>query len=186
MAHSAAQTADRDAFVVAMRRAATAVAVVATSGPAGRLAVTVSAIASVSADPPIVLACINRRSPVCGAIRANGVFTINLLTADQAHVADTFAGRSHGFPPFDFACADWHEIGAPVAPALDDALCSFYCRLLEAHDAGTHAVLLGQVSETISRDAMPLIYADRQYAAPRPMLNTATMRNTLMPMEAHS
>jgi hypothetical protein len=33
---------------------------------------------------------------------------------------------------------------------------------------------------------MPLIYADRQNAAPRPMLNTATMRNTLMPMEAHS
>jgi flavin reductase (DIM6/NTAB) family NADH-FMN oxidoreductase RutF len=102
MAHSAAQTADRDAFVAAMRRAATAVAVVATSGAAGRLAVTVSAIASVSADPPIVLACINQRSPVCAAIRANGVFTINLLTADQAHVADTFAGRPHGFPPLRF------------------------------------------------------------------------------------
>jgi flavin reductase (DIM6/NTAB) family NADH-FMN oxidoreductase RutF len=58
--------------------------------------------------------------------------------------------------------------------------------LLEAHDAGTHAVLLGQVSETISRDAMPLIYADRQYAAPRPMLNNLSMRNNLMPMEAHS
>jgi flavin reductase (DIM6/NTAB) family NADH-FMN oxidoreductase RutF len=164
-----AESCERDAFVAAMRRAAAAVSVVATSGPAGRFAVTVSAIASVSADPPIVLACINRRSPVCAAIRANGVFTVNLLTAEQAHVADTFAGRRHGFAPFDFACAEWREIGEPAAPCLTAALCSFHCHLHDAHDAGTHSILLGRVSETISRDAMPLLYADRKYAAPRPM-----------------
>lgn len=164
-----AQLADRNDFLAAMRRAATAVAVVATSGPAGRLAVTVSAIASVSADPPLVLACINRRSPVCGAIRANGVFTINLLTVDQAHVADTFAGRPHSFPPFDFACADWQEIGTPAAPSLTDALSSFHCHLQQAHDAGTHCILLGQVSLAVSREARPLLYTDQAYAAPHMM-----------------
>jgi flavin reductase (DIM6/NTAB) family NADH-FMN oxidoreductase RutF len=164
-----AQSMDRDTFVAGMRRAATGVSVVATSGPAGRLAVTVSAVTSVSAEPPIMLACINRRSPVCQAIRINGVFTVNLLAATQAHVADTFAGRHHSFPPFDFGCADWHLIGDPGVPCLTDALCTFHCHLHEAHDAGTHTILLGRVSETISRDAMPLIYSDRMYAAPQPM-----------------
>ncbi len=171
------QVADRDAFLAAMRRAATAVAVVATSGSSGRVAVTVSAVASVSADPPIVLACINRRSPVCDAIRANGVFTMNLLTAEQAHVADIFAGRRGEFAPFDFACAQWQDIGDPAAPGLIDALCSFHCHLHQAYDAGTHSILLGRVSKAISRDGMPLLYADQQYAAPRPM------PPTLMTME---
>ncbi|MDR3535747.1 MAG: flavin reductase family protein [Acetobacteraceae bacterium] len=158
--------ADRDIFVAAMRRAATGVSVVATAGPAGMLAVTVSAVASVSADPPMVLACINRRSPVCQAIRGNGVFTVNLLTAEQAAVADTFAGRRTGYAPFDFACADWHRIGSPGVPCLTDALCSFHCHLHDAHDAGSHSILIGRVSETISRDALPLIYAGQRYGAP--------------------
>lgn len=165
-----APLAERNDFLTAMRRAATGVSVVATDGPAGRLAVTVSAIASVSADPPLVLACINRRSPVCGAIRRNGVFTVNLLTIDQAHVADTFAGRYHGFSPFDFACADWQDLGTPAAPGLTDALCVLHCRLRQAHDAGTHSILLGEVTLAVSHEALPLLYTDRAYAAPRTMM----------------
>lgn len=158
------QGGDQDAFLAAMRRAATSVSVVATAGPGGRFAVTVSSVASVSAEPPMVLACVNRRSPVCAAIRVNGVFTLNLLSVEQARVAETFAGRCPDFPPFDFACADWHDVGDPAAPILADALSSFHCRLHEAYDAGTHAILLGCVGMTISRDAQPLLYANRRYS----------------------
>jgi flavin reductase (DIM6/NTAB) family NADH-FMN oxidoreductase RutF len=98
----------------------------------------------------------------------NRVFTVNLLTTAQAHIAETFAGRL-GFPPFDFACAEWHEVGDPAAPSLADALCSFHCHLYQSHEAGTHTVLLGQVSRTISRDGMPLLYSGRRYAALEPM-----------------
>ena len=168
-----AQCVDRNEFLAAMRRAATAVAVVATDGPAGRLAVTVSAVASVSADPPLVLACISRRSPVCNAIRSNGVFTVNLLTTDQVHIANTFAGRIGEFPPFDFACAHWHEIGDPAAPCLSDALSAFHCHLHQAHDAGTHTVLIGEVSRIAGHEAMPLIYTHAAYAEPHPMMTGA-------------
>ena len=164
-----ASIAESDIFIAAMRRAATSVSVVATSGPAGRLAVTVSAIASVSAEPPIMLACINRRSPVCHAIRVNGVFTVSLLTSIQVPVAETFAGRRGDFAPFDFACADWHDIGDPGVPCLSHALSAFHCHMHHAYDAGTHTIVLGRVSEAIGRDAMPLIYTDRTYAAPHPI-----------------
>ena len=44
----------RDSFVAAMRQAATGVTVVTTAGMAGRLGVTVSAMSSVSAEPPLL------------------------------------------------------------------------------------------------------------------------------------
>src|ERR1700752_1253507 len=99
----------RDAFIEAMRRAATGVTLVTTDGPAGRFGVTVSAFASVSADPPMLLACINRKSPAAAAIAANGGFCVNVLTAAQSFLADVFAGRSERYAPYDFTCADWQR-----------------------------------------------------------------------------
>ena len=52
------------AFVEGMRGAVTGVNIVTTDGAAGRFGVTVSAFSSVSAEPPMVLVCINQRSPV--------------------------------------------------------------------------------------------------------------------------
>lgn len=53
----------RQDFVAAMGNAATGVTVVSTEGPAGHFAQTVSAMCSVSADPPSLLVCVNERSP---------------------------------------------------------------------------------------------------------------------------
>ena len=45
-----------------MGAAVTGVSVVTTDGAGGRLGLTVSSMASVSADPPMLLVCIGRRS----------------------------------------------------------------------------------------------------------------------------
>ena len=74
---------------------------------AGRAGVTVSAMASVSAEGPTLLVCVHHKSPAAAAILENGVFCVNVLRDDQSHVADTFAGR---LPPGEggkFACAEW-------------------------------------------------------------------------------
>ena len=96
-----------EAFLGAMRVQATAVNVVTSDGPGGRVGVTVSAMSSVSAEPPLILACVNRRSPCVATIRENGVFCINALSAEQSHLADTFAGRPNAGVPFDFRAASW-------------------------------------------------------------------------------
>ena len=63
------RSTDRESFIAAMRCAASTVTVVTTAGDAGRCGVTVSAMSSISADPPSVLICVNqavwqqRRSP---------------------------------------------------------------------------------------------------------------------------
>src|SRR5690242_19206043 len=97
----------RAQFIEAMGRTVTSVTVVTTIGPGGRCGLTVSAVASVSADPPMLMVCINRRSPAAAAIRRNGVFCVNLLAAHQAPLSDTFAGRPRAGEPFDFAAAEW-------------------------------------------------------------------------------
>ena len=155
----------RDEFIHAMRRAVTGVQVVTTSGPAGRFAVTVSAMSSVSADPPLVLMCINRNSPVCAATRLNQAFCINVLSAEQAHVSDTSAGRIRDGKPYDFGCAEWATPHSGC-PRLVGAVASFDCALWEAHEAGSHVVFIGRVISASRDDREPLLYTGASYGRP--------------------
>jgi flavin reductase (DIM6/NTAB) family NADH-FMN oxidoreductase RutF len=63
----------RAAFVEGMSRSAAPVYVLTTAGAAGLQGLTVSAVSSLSADPPMVLACVHRQSPFAGTVRRNGV-----------------------------------------------------------------------------------------------------------------
>jgi flavin reductase (DIM6/NTAB) family NADH-FMN oxidoreductase RutF len=154
------------AFTDAMCRIPTAVSVITTDGPAGRFGVTVSAVTSVSADPRMLLICINRRSPACAAIRENRIFTVNFLSESQSHVADCFAGRPapDTGPAFTFDLAAWTLNQAGLPPHLEDAAAAFHCSVEQAHDAGTHTVLIGRVMEAVSGEAPPLAYVHRDYA----------------------
>ncbi|MCF3948716.1 flavin reductase family protein [Acidiphilium sp. AL] len=165
----------REPFIAAMRLVPTAVSVITTDGPAGRFGVTVSALASVSADPPMLLTCINFRSPACAAIRGNGVFTVNLLSEAQSHVADCFAGRatSGDHPAFDFGCASWTSDIACSAPRLEDAVAAFHCEVDHAHRAATHMVFIGRVIAARSTGAPALAYVAQDYARISKLSETA-------------
>jgi flavin reductase (DIM6/NTAB) family NADH-FMN oxidoreductase RutF len=159
------ESAQREKFVKAMSGAVTGVNVITTDGPAGRFGITVSAMSSVSADPPMVLACINRRSPACNAVRANEVFCVNVLSKRQRHVADTFAGRPTWGEPYDFASAMW-TLGMTSAPHLVDASSAFECVLEHAYDAGSHTIFIGRVVATSDGGESPLLYTGRTYGYP--------------------
>jgi flavin reductase (DIM6/NTAB) family NADH-FMN oxidoreductase RutF len=151
-----------DHFINAMGGAATAVSVVTTDGPEGRCGITVSAISSVSADPPLVLACVNRKSPAVKAIEGNGVFAINVLAAQNRDVAETFAGRPASGRPFDFANHAWAE-GKTGSPLVGDATAVFECEMDRAYDAGTHRIFIGRVVAARRGGDEPLVYCNRQF-----------------------
>ena len=153
-----------EAFLGAMRVQAAAVNVVTSDGPGGRVGVTVSAMSSVSAEPPLILACVNRRSPCVATIRQNGVFCINALSAEQSHLADTFAGRPTNGVPFDFDAASWTTLETP-APVLVDAVANLDCVIHEIVEAGSHTIFIGRVVGAQHRNVKPLIYCDRTYGA---------------------
>jgi flavin reductase len=164
----APQPADRAAFVGAMAAAVTGVNVVTTDGAAGRFGLTVSAMASVSADPPLLLVAVSRHSPLLPAIRANRVFAVSVLGAHQAAVADTFAGRPDAGEPYDFGCASW-ELGASVAPLLAGAAARFDCDVSTTVEAGSHTLVIGAVRAATRGAVRPLAYTRRAYARAEPL-----------------
>ncbi|MGI9509761.1 MAG: flavin reductase family protein [Geminicoccaceae bacterium] len=156
------------AFIDAMATVATPVSIVTTEGPVGRFGITVSAVVSVSAEPPIVLVCINRKSPAVAAIDGNGVFCVNMLGADQSPLADCFAGRPDDGEAFDFGRGDWRE-AASGAPVLDSATASFDCTFERGWDAGTHRIVTGRVLRACCSERQPLAYSRRAYRILRPL-----------------
>ncbi len=152
----------RDRFLEAMSQAAATVSVVTTDGPAGRAGVTVSALCSVSAEPPTLLVFIHHKSPACTVLRDNGRFCVNLLGEDQSLISDTFAGRIPAPGGDKFGCAEWHELAAG-APALEGALVALDCRLTGQLRQGTHQVFFAEVAEVALGDGAPLVYARRAY-----------------------
>lgn len=149
-------------FVSAMGMAATGVSVVTTDGPAGRYGLTVSSVSSVSAEPPMVLICVNRKSPAIAALDGNGTFAVNLLAAHNLAYAETFSGRPREGKPFDFANHNWQdgEIGLPV---VVDATAVFECETASTLDAGTHRIYIGRVLAVRKGDAEPLVYCNRAF-----------------------
>jgi flavin reductase len=156
----------RAQFLRAMAHTACTVNVITTDGPAGRFGVTVSAMASVSADgpAPVLLVCVHHLSPAAAAIAANGVFCVNVLHAGQAAISDHFAGRVPGADKF--ACADW-ETGRTGAPHLASPLAALECRVTLNQRIGTHHVFFGAVEALhFGAEGLPLIYAARAYSRP--------------------
>lgn len=153
----------REDFLEGMSRAAQTVSVVATDGPAGRAGVTVSAMCSVSADPPMVLACIHHQSRAVPAIRQNAVFCVNVLADTMQEVSNTFAAMAPADDMFDVA--QWVS-AATGAPVLSGALASFDCRVEEIHRAGSHFIFLGNVEDVVLGGGQPLIYGSRSYGTP--------------------
>jgi flavin reductase len=152
---------ERRDFLCAMRAAVTGVSVVTTDGVGGRLGRTVSALASVSADPAMLLVCIARRSPLVAAIRVNAVFGVNVLGDHQAALAETFAGR--GPTRFDFGAGRWNT-GTTGVPLLSDAAARFDCLVASTAEAGSHTIVIGDVLAAEAGTAPPLAYSDGAYA----------------------
>ena len=153
----------REDFLEGMSQAAQTVSVVTTDGPAGRAGVTVSAMCSVSADPPMVLVCIHHQSRAVRAIRKNSAFCVNVLAENMQQIANTFAVTTSA--QIMFKIANW-EKGITGAPVLINAVASFDCGVEEIHRAGSHFIFIGNVENVALEKGLPLIYGSRSYGCP--------------------
>ena len=156
----------RDHFIAAMAKAVTGVNLVTTDGRCGRCGVTVSAMSSVSADPPTVLVCVNTDSYASGVIESNGVFCVNVLGAEQQHIAEVFAGVGKLPPEERFARGEW-SVGASGSPMLAGAVARFDCRVFRSHRVGSHRIFIGEVLQSSQGDGEALLYNQRQFGRPR-------------------
>lgn len=123
---------------------------------------TATAVASVSAAPPMLLVCINRANASLAHVRAAGCFVVNVLARTEQELAQRF---SRPIPSHDkFLAGTWTRL-ATGAPALTSAMVCFDCSVERMIDIGTHAVIFGRVEGTaVNRDASaPLLYSQGAY-----------------------
>lgn len=135
---------------------ASGISVVTTLTEAGEpYGLTCSAVCSVSADPPLLLACVRKPSSTLDAIRTRGRFAVNFLDAQAREVSQLFAGRG----PDKFDNVEWRAGAAAGMPILDRTLAHAECSVHELIDAGDHVIVLGHlIGGDVEESRFPLGY----------------------------
>ena len=142
---------------------ATGVTVVAARHGPFMAGMTANAIATISIDPPILMASIARKAETHTAIIGSHAFSVSVLTRDQQALADCFAQPTTATKLKRFCDAAWHE-AETGSPILEGALAYFDCRLTERHDGGDHTIFLGEiVAASYRTDAEPLLWYGSRY-----------------------
>ncbi|MDH2414360.1 flavin reductase [Nocardioides sp. CER19] len=156
-------TPTQERFRSAMANLSAGVNVVTTDGPAGRAGITVSAVCSVSDDPPTMLVCINRSSRSHGAFEVNGRLCINVLGGRHEDVALLFAGATGVSGADRFDAGEWDYASADV-PVLVGSAASVIGRVTEISGQGSHSVMFVEVERIImNEEAGGLVYFRRQF-----------------------
>ncbi|MBW7934729.1 MAG: flavin reductase family protein [Gemmatimonadaceae bacterium] len=150
---------DAAAFRAALARFASGVTVVSARAADGSdHGMTVSAFTSLSLDPPLVLACIDRDATLLPHVFAAECFGVSILAADQAEASVHFARQD--VVRFDGIPVERVDDGPALLPG---AAAQLVCRRTATHDGGDHVIVIGEVlSARVLRDD-PLLYALRQY-----------------------
>lgn len=146
-----------------MARFATGVSVVAARHGPLMAGMTANAIASISVDPPLMLASIGRRAETHRAVVGSHAFAISVLADDQQTLAECFAQPTTAAKLTRFCDAGWHE-AETGSPILEGAIAYFDCRLTDQHPGGDHTMFIGEiVAAGYREDAQPLIWFGSRY-----------------------
>ena len=162
-------TVERETFFEIMASFPSGVAVVTTLDEHGEpKGLTTTAVASVSAHPPLLLVCVDVESRTLPALRAGRRFVVNFLREGRSDVAMHFASKADE----KFGAVAWRptESGLPVL--ADDALAWAECETAEELETGDHVVLFGRVEAGAgpSDDDTPLMYYRRSWGVWAPVV----------------
>ncbi|MBC8130305.1 MAG: flavin reductase family protein [Rhizobiaceae bacterium] len=148
---------------LAMRHLVGGVSVVTAGVGRDRTGATVTSAQSLSVEPETMLVSINLSSSSWPVIRAYGHFCVNILGADQASIADRFAGRDGAKGSARYEGADWSD-GETGAAMLEGALASIDCEVEHIVERHSHALIFGAVRAVLAGPERPaLVYAHGRY-----------------------
>jgi flavin reductase (DIM6/NTAB) family NADH-FMN oxidoreductase RutF len=150
---------DPDRFRTAMGMLPTGVTVVAAGGPEGPAGATANAVGSLSIEPMLMLACLDRGSRTLLAVQAANRFGVSVLHAGQEEIARAFATKA---PVAD----KWEGIGwseRDGVPAIDDALLFVACDLRDVIAGGDHVIVTGEVTALHTAAGDPLVFHEGAY-----------------------
>lgn len=128
----------------------------------GATGVTVNSFASLSLDPALCLFSLGRAQKSCRWLEQEDcAFVINILAADQEHVAWAFAKpRENKFE--GIATEPAAQLDVPI---IAGAIARLECRLWRKYDGGDHELIVGRVVHVDQRDGAPLVFFRGKMAA---------------------
>ncbi len=132
----------------------TGVTVIGALGPEGPAGATASAVCSLSLEPMMMLACLDRGSRTLLAVQGADRFVINVLGRDQRRAAEVFATKIE--QPEKWDSVGWGEHHG--IPLIEGCPAHVVCALRDVISAGDHVIITGDVLEVEAVPGDPLIY----------------------------
>ncbi|HEY3740639.1 MAG TPA: flavin reductase family protein [Bryobacteraceae bacterium] len=141
----------------------TGIAILTVSGPGGiPHGLTINSFTSVSADPPLVLVCIDSACALLPYFDSALHFGLSFLEIGQRDVSTRFAF----IPERRFDGIEWHQSDSGFVPFIDGAIGWMECKIDQRVSAGDHRILIGEVLDVQSNpdsSLSPLIYFASMY-----------------------
>jgi 3-hydroxy-9,10-secoandrosta-1,3,5(10)-triene-9,17-dione monooxygenase reductase component len=147
----AAEAAD---FRRAMSLIPTAVTVVTARGAEGPAGATANAVSSLSLEPMLMLACLDRGSRTLLAVQAANSFGVNVLGAGQEELARAFSTKAPVAEKWEGV--GWAELGG--VPAIEGAIVHVACELQDVIAGGDHVIVTGAVRELAAEPGPALVF----------------------------
>jgi flavin reductase (DIM6/NTAB) family NADH-FMN oxidoreductase RutF len=154
---------DKATFFAIMGAFPTGVTIVTTMDEEGKpRGLTSNAVCSVSAEPPLMLVCVDKRSNTLPALQHTKKWTVNFLVSGRGELSNLFASKE----PDKFTDVSWQPGGNGMPWLHTDTIAHAECSTQQEIDAGDHVILLGLVEggEQPAPGTHPLMYFRRNYA----------------------
>lgn len=155
-----------DIFKQSMRLLAGGVCILATNDAGAWHGLTMTAVCSLTTDPPTVVACVNRDAGAHDIMRSTKRVSVNVLTPDHTDLAALFSSaKIKGPERFD---DKWTAMASGV-PALLDALAVLDCEIIQETTLGQHSVFFCEVRNVrLQPDRNPLVHFNREFCEVQP------------------
>jgi flavin reductase (DIM6/NTAB) family NADH-FMN oxidoreductase RutF len=161
-------TVDRQTFFDIMAAFPSGVAIVTTVDADGApRGLTTTAVASVSADPPLLLICVDLGSRTLAALRGRRRFVVNFMREGRSELCLRFASKAEE----KFSGVDWRATESGLPLLVQDALAWAECETVEEIETGDHIVVFGRVSagDGPRDEGSPLMYYRRSWGVWAPV-----------------
>ena len=137
----------------------TGVTIVTAGGAQGPAGATANAVCSLSIEPMLMLACLDRGSRTLLAVQAADRFGISVLHDGQEAIARSFATKAP-------VAEKWRGVAwtdRDGVPAIDGALVWIACDLRDGVSAGDHVIVTGEVTGLATGEGTPLVFHGGEY-----------------------
>ena len=152
---------DTAQFRQALAQFATGVTVITTRLADGSFrGLTASSFNSVSLSPPLVLWSLGNGANSLPIFSGNSHYVINVLGADQAHLAQRFSRRTEN--PFGDIPYELSRTGQPI---LSGVSAWFECHNRSRYPEGDHVIFVGEVEECAVHPQASLIFHAGQFGS---------------------